>query len=295
MEKINSILENIKERLSNPLIFSFLISWILINWDVTVALLWYDPPQVDKGHYSLIKYIADNTSWWNSIWKPLLFAIGYTALIPIIKQFVSTFYIIIENAGDRYKIRYSKEGYVSAKYHLEVQAAYEEQMKITSQIINASEDTKKELQDFRRKSEELQSMYNNVQKNFELSEMEGATAKKLAELRTMELMSIKDIAPFIGEYKLTIDTLFQGRVEQFAKRLYITESNEFRIRHSDVSVDVYKIESFFYDDVNKTAIFSLNREGGPAVVKWNVNKNGPSQILEFEPDFSKVGDVIKVN
>lgn len=46
MDKISEILNSVKERVSNPLIFSFLASWLVYNWKIPVALIWFDEKQI---------------------------------------------------------------------------------------------------------------------------------------------------------------------------------------------------------------------------------------------------------
>lgn len=113
MEKISSILDNVKERLKSPLIFSFIISWIFVNWKISVALIWYDPPKNSQGHLSLIDFISSQINLCNSIIWPTTLAIAYTSLSPIIKNCINALYTWASKWGDNWSLEISKESKVS--------------------------------------------------------------------------------------------------------------------------------------------------------------------------------------
>jgi hypothetical protein len=56
MENINEFIKNFRKRLSSPFFFSFIVSWVLANWKVTIALLWYNSDLYPKEG-DLIKFI----------------------------------------------------------------------------------------------------------------------------------------------------------------------------------------------------------------------------------------------
>jgi hypothetical protein len=51
IEKPNDLLKELKDRLSNPLIFSFIIAWLFFNWQITVGLLLYKNDQLIRDGY----------------------------------------------------------------------------------------------------------------------------------------------------------------------------------------------------------------------------------------------------
>ncbi|WP_333600827.1 hypothetical protein [Flavobacterium sp.] len=90
MEKVSEILNSIKERLSNPLIFSFIVSWLVYNWEITIALLWYDKTQFKaEGFKSVFEFVQHqlDTKCWSMKW-PILLAVIYTFGMPYFKEFV---------------------------------------------------------------------------------------------------------------------------------------------------------------------------------------------------------------
>ena len=66
------------ERLKNPLLFSFLLSWITFNWRPVFTLL-----LSDKTIENRITYISENFSEVKyTLYYPLIFSIGYVLLLP---------------------------------------------------------------------------------------------------------------------------------------------------------------------------------------------------------------------
>jgi hypothetical protein len=58
---VGEVYKEFKERMSSPLIFSFLISWCVINWKIIIGLIFYDMTDLHRDHYcSYIHLIANN-------------------------------------------------------------------------------------------------------------------------------------------------------------------------------------------------------------------------------------------
>src|SRR4051794_3420715 len=86
MDKITDLWKSFKERISNPLFSSFIFAWILCNWKITIALLWYDTKEIEElGFKTIFAFIEANLNPWDSFKLPLYTAIGYTVAMPFIK------------------------------------------------------------------------------------------------------------------------------------------------------------------------------------------------------------------
>lgn len=111
-EKLKDIYENIKDRLSNPLIFSFIVSWLVYNWEITVALLWYDKDQIKaEGYKSIFEFIQYqlNSKCFSFI-IPLILALVYTFIMPYIKEFVDFTNKVALLIGKKLKAQFLKDG-----------------------------------------------------------------------------------------------------------------------------------------------------------------------------------------
>ncbi|MEE9363820.1 MAG: hypothetical protein V3U92_14560 [Cellulophaga sp.] len=77
-EFISNFFKVSNERLKNPLLFSFLFSWIAFNWRPIFTLL-----LSDKVIENRINYITENFSEIQyNLYYPLVFSIGYVLLLP---------------------------------------------------------------------------------------------------------------------------------------------------------------------------------------------------------------------
>src|SRR5216684_1485708 len=92
MEKINEIVNSIKERLSNPFIFSFLVAWFTYNWKIPVALIWYSQPELKAdGYNGFFDLIGKQALTTNSVVYPIGFAVAYILFNPLIRILINAF------------------------------------------------------------------------------------------------------------------------------------------------------------------------------------------------------------
>lgn len=79
-EIINSILDSTKDRLKNPILGSFVFSWVIFNWKAIFYILLSEQPIERK-----IKYTEENFSnIYNNFWFPLYFSTFYILFFPYI-------------------------------------------------------------------------------------------------------------------------------------------------------------------------------------------------------------------
>lgn len=124
-EKIKDVYENIKERLSNPLIFSFIVSWLICNWKITVALIRYDKSQIKaedcKSIFEFIQLKIDNR--WDSFYFPLILAFAYTLGFPYLRQGIRILNNKAIKWGDKNEAKFVLEG--MTKEHIELKKNYD--------------------------------------------------------------------------------------------------------------------------------------------------------------------------
>jgi hypothetical protein len=144
----SELFKTIKERLANPLFFSFLVSWIFINWEVTVSLLWYNSELYPKRG-DLIKYIDDHTSNGKSVVAPILFAILYTIAMPFIKNGINA----LQTAGGNMYLWLSKGSKIPMAKFIVYKNLYEERGKVLEKVIS---DESKTIEQYQKKSVELE-------------------------------------------------------------------------------------------------------------------------------------------
>jgi hypothetical protein len=135
MEAISSFLEGIKERFTNPFISSFAIAWFVVNWPITIALFWYDPPKGSPGHEYLIDFIRTSIDPWESSKAPLLFALGYTFVFPLMKLAISGFATLIGKWSDHLDMWVLQGAKVPMTKFLKLRKEHDEQSNELQRLI----------------------------------------------------------------------------------------------------------------------------------------------------------------
>lgn len=149
MDKLKDILNNIKDRFTNPLFFSFALSWLVINWQITIALFYYNSEQIEKtGFKTIFDFIFNKKNIDDSLLYPLYFALGYTILLPIIRNLIKALYSWAEKWGENWNLKILKEGKIPIKKYIKLREDYDKRTKILEDVIN--------------KENVIQSNYNNL-------------------------------------------------------------------------------------------------------------------------------------
>lgn len=106
MERIQDFFKELGTRIKNPFYISFFISWLIANYKIFVGLFFYSIEELRfDGYSSYFEMIKGESSWSTSLYIPLIAAIGYTVLTPLIKWLVSWFYLWI---GQKQELSESK-------------------------------------------------------------------------------------------------------------------------------------------------------------------------------------------
>lgn len=137
MEKLGDFFNNLKDRVSNPLIFSFVCSWILWNWRIFIAMLWLTSDQIkSEGYDSVFCFVQSQVSNpLTTIW-PIIFAIIYTLAIPIIKSLIKALNAWANTWGEKMNLNITKEGKVSISKYLILREDYNARTQILQKAID---------------------------------------------------------------------------------------------------------------------------------------------------------------
>ncbi|HMJ68169.1 MAG TPA: hypothetical protein VK508_04715 [Cyclobacteriaceae bacterium] len=294
MDKISDILRNAKDRLSSPLFFSFLLSWIICNWRVTVALLWYDPEQIAKdGSKSIFDFIYNNTYPLESFWYPLSMAILYTLFNPLIRIGIKLFYAWINVWTQNRELSILKEGSIPTKKFLALRKNYKDQEQSLQDIIRdesktienlANERTEhlKSKTDVARLTKEVNDLTqttNELNLKHSILETSHANYEKTESTQAQKLIDLENRVAALQEFKnqATNTNRLDGNWD------YVAHDAETKIRHKHRLVIVngkvsivkdykqlatYKIKNFFCD-ISKKRIFFI-REAATVLVGESV-------------------------
>jgi hypothetical protein len=134
-EKVKDVYENIKDRLSNPLIFSFLCSWLVLNWKIPVALIWYDKSQFSGcGCHTIFEFIDWQWETNGTLKWPVIIAIIYTAVIPFVKNGIRIISAHAQKWGENGEIRALDGGKIGIEKYLKLIEKYDDKIKSIEKI-----------------------------------------------------------------------------------------------------------------------------------------------------------------
>lgn len=137
VEKISDIAQSIKQRFANPLFFSFICSWLVVNWPITVGLFWFDSKQIEKaGYNSIFDFIAAKINLQDSLVHPLCFAFGYTFLMPTLHNIIRAFYSWTAKWGDNWNLSITRGVKIPFEKYLKFREEYDKRSKILEEVIN---------------------------------------------------------------------------------------------------------------------------------------------------------------
>jgi hypothetical protein len=163
MEKVSELYKAIKERLSNPLVSSFIISWFIINWRIVIGLLFYKSDQLKAdGYFSYIHLIKSETDISNFLWHPLLCSLAYVFIFPFIKLIISAFGTWITSKNTDWNLRISKEGKMPVDKYIKLRELYDKRTKILEEVMEKETNFVKENESLMNEKFHLQRQYNDA-------------------------------------------------------------------------------------------------------------------------------------
>lgn len=205
-ERINAltdpVLSNIKDRFKNKLVFTFVLSWLIINWHIFYILFVYDIDpssrfKIVTGDYYIF-LCNDWICYKNIIMQfiaPLFIAISYTLIFPYINNYIDFTFLKeakssrLSNlhdeqldmlsrekqlSSDRHEVQLLLTGekqYKDMKTELELSNSENSELKKTILKLKSEQDLKEELFQLNVKYDaEIIEAYNTIKENYKFTE-----------------------------------------------------------------------------------------------------------------------------
>lgn len=239
MDKISEVFNSIKDRLSNPLIFSFLISWLVYNWKIPVALIWFDEKQIGaSGCKSIFEFIENELSN-GYFWLPFLIALGYTFLFPAFKNLISATQTWMKKWGEDWNLNISKKGKIGIEKYLNLRNEYSEKTEELEKIISKESEIREYNKVLFSDKAELDA------KNYQLQQK--------IELLEKDIDSISDLRFLQGQWKFTaINNMGKDSIVN----IKIIDNSCYKIINGNIeSSPMFTINNFFYNRKHNNLIF----------------------------------------
>lgn len=205
MDKLNSYYDQVKERLRSPLIFSFIISWLVINWRIPVYLLWFDEATLLKHGYSNhIVYIESVLGTWQCWVGPLICAVMYTIGYPQVKNLIGWYQAWVSKVGEKKRLEISDGAVVSfSRYDAKVKKLIQREKELAEMMQKEGET----IQEFSNKNAQLSSEIVDLKRDLALveskrNELHIRHNQALADLSFEQ--DAKSMVPFAGTWIVQI-------------------------------------------------------------------------------------------
>lgn len=142
------------QRLSQPILLSFCIAWIFWNWEIVVALCWYDAKNISRlgydNHMEYIETLKDPMR--NYIW-PLCIAFLY----PFIILVLNNFHTLVKKWEEKLFTKIVKNATVPTDLYLDAQDQIEAKEKRISKFISKETEMEGQINDLTIKNKNLEN------------------------------------------------------------------------------------------------------------------------------------------
>ncbi len=145
METFKDFFEELKSRLSNPFLSSFIIAWLICNWQIPLALIFYTQDELKTdGYSSYINVVQSHLRWFSTLALPFIVTVIYTFGFPYLKAFIKEFQAkIISKSEDRI-LTITKEGTMPVEKYIKLREAYNKQIGELKNLIESESAVKEE-------------------------------------------------------------------------------------------------------------------------------------------------------
>ncbi|MGN6439080.1 MAG: hypothetical protein ACTHMM_21230 [Agriterribacter sp.] len=171
MEKIQDFFKQAGERLRNPFLFSFLISWLVANYKIVIGLCFYsmDKLKVD-GYASYLDLIEKESNWCRGLVYPLIGASIYTFGFPYFRRFIVLLYTRINKRQEEKTLKILEGGSVSVKKYLRLREDYKESEKRLTKVIEEDSEFMSQRTDLHNQIDKLKSIMEEKEKLIQVYE-----------------------------------------------------------------------------------------------------------------------------
>jgi hypothetical protein len=247
MEWLKNFITPVSERVRSPFYGSFIVSWIIINWEVIYALIAYD--KIIKGT-NKIDFIVGHINLYtlngilNSLVYPILMASVYIFVVPIIDLFL--FEYLEKNKQEKLNKKYNilKTYTVSGEKYIDLLLDYNKQKESLAELQNTLANEKGEIelkQNQLRESEDL----------IRSKEIErGRLLDKIAHIETIDgiLSQDKFNELFIGRWVCKLRESEKG-TEYVREEFYITGHKSYWVvEKGGDRLEYYELMALYIDN-----------------------------------------------
>ncbi|AXY78089.1 hypothetical protein D3H65_30660 [Paraflavitalea soli] len=243
MINVSEFFKEIEFRVKSPLISSFLIAWLVINWEVVFGVLLYsNEALVADGFKSKIDLVRQYSSVKYFFWMPLASALVYVFVFPFVRYGIQFFQAWVNKWGSSISLAISKNGSISLSKYMELRKDYSARTNILLELI------------------EKESSFSNLNEELtkQVSIMKQEKSKTENELTSLKEKSAKKI--FEGYWKLTFHDVNADIAGSIQRRVLINSNSIYLANTGEHRQLIYTIQRIGYNAMSYDIIFILKDE-----------------------------------
>lgn len=286
MEKLSDFFSDLKERISNPFIISYLLGWCLWNYTIVVGLIFYKNDELKKdGYDSYLDLIHCNSNTWHFFWLPLFSAIIYTFIFPFIKNLILAFGAWINTWGTNWNLKISKTQHVSTAKYLEYKIKYENAIGEISKYVNEEDNLNTKLKEAYKEKEDISNEFKTFKIESETNSKFYQTQLAIKDEEIKTWQTINSLDGLDGEWYLKIT---KGMIINGSKQTPDIDEYNLSIQHGEMILinkqgmtSKYYISSVICNFLYMQVHFNMNYGGDPSYDEvWNFKiKNKNTNVL----------------
>ncbi|RZJ40769.1 MAG: hypothetical protein EOO19_15200 [Chryseobacterium sp.] len=180
MDDFKDFFKDLRDRITSPLFGSFIISWLVCNWELVFLILFNNADTLKKDRYSIIYYSFLNQPTYKLLLFPLIGAGIYLYFYPIVKNEIKLYHATKQAEND-HRILEKTRGYsIPLENYIEQLDGFEKEKKSLADQIAEQIQIREQRNDAISKASEMQE---------KLSKLETSNADLQAELTNIKSLN----------------------------------------------------------------------------------------------------------
>jgi hypothetical protein len=145
VDKITDFFKDIKERVSNPLISSFILSWCFFNWQIPLTLIFYKQEELKLDNFkSFSDVIIKSTSLWSTFIGPLLISLFYVFLFPYFRNLIMEVQAKYKTAGNKKVLKATDTAHIPVSRYVLLRQKYLTSIKEFADFVSQDKEYEEE-------------------------------------------------------------------------------------------------------------------------------------------------------
>ncbi|OQP65851.1 hypothetical protein A3860_14755 [Niastella vici] len=287
-KKFTDLFKEVGGRLRSPLIYSFIIAWLVTNWRIVIGLMFYKSQQLQLDGYTSFLDMIDKNRTFIKFWGlPIVVSLVYTFAFPIIRNVISAYNAWNFRWGSTWALAVAKEGGVSFSKYIELKTRLQQSIEEVENIHKSESQITNENEKLRNDTEVLKRRIENEVQSLRVSEdIKAALVNELSILKEKS-----EIKTFNGAWKM-----------KFKNGLGQVKTERITISNGDVSYSnaeakyesLFKLKTCVYNPNTNEYVVVFERVKDPNASGFSEIFRPQDETMTFLKNFEEKGIILEL-